>query len=157
MYGDVIEEIDWRTGQQLDALAAAGIDRQTLILFTSDNGPWLPFETHGWSAGPLREGKGTTWEGGVRTPASFWCPGTVRPCVVTGMGSGPALLTTAASLAGARLPTGRTIDGVDLSAPLRGTGNSPRDTLFYYSDNELRAIRRNNYKAHFITSGAYGL
>ena len=98
MYGDVIEEIDWSTGQVLDALRAAGIDRQTLVLFTSDNGPWLPFETHGGSAGPLREGKGTTWEGGVRTPAIFWWPGTVRPGTVTDMGSGLDLLTTAASL-----------------------------------------------------------
>ena len=61
------------------------------------------------------------------------------------------------SLAGARLPPGRIVDGVDLSAPLKGTGKSPRDTLFYYSDNELRAIRRRNYKAHFITSGAYNV
>ena len=156
-YGDVIEEIDWSTGQVLDALRAAGVERQTLVLFTSDNGPWLPFDTHGGSAGPLREGKGTTWEGGVRTPAIFWWPGTVRPGTVTDMGSGLDMLTTAASLAGARLSAGRVVDGVDLSAPLKGTGRSPRDTMFYYSDNELRAIRRNNYKAHFITSGAYGL
>jgi arylsulfatase A-like enzyme len=157
MYGDVIEEIDWSTGQVLDALRAAGVDGRTLVLFTSDNGPWLPFETHGGSAGPLKEGKGTTWEGGVRTPAIFWWPGVVRPATVTDMGSGLDLLTTAASLAGARLPAGRVVDGVDLSAPLRGTGPSPRDTIFYYSDNELRAIRKNRYKAHFITSGAYGL
>ena len=156
-YGDVIEEIDWSTGQVLDALRAAGVERQTLVLFTSDNGPWLPFDTHGGSAGPLREGKGTTWEGGVRTPAIFWWPGTVRPGTVTDMGSGLDMLTTAASLAGARLPAGRVVDGVDLSAPLKGTGPSARDTMFYYSDNELRAIRRNNDKAHFITSGAYGL
>jgi Arylsulfatase A and related enzymes len=70
IYGDVVEEIDWSAGQILDALRAAGIDSRTLVVFTSDNGPWLPFETHGGSAGPLREGKGTTWEGGVRTPGS---------------------------------------------------------------------------------------
>ena len=157
IYGDVIEEIDWSTGQVLDALRAAGVEGQTLVLFTSDNGPWLPFETHGGSAGPLREGKGTTWEGGVRTPAIFWRPGFVRPGTVTDMGSGLDMLTTAAALAGAPLPAGRMIDGVDLSAPLRGTGPSPRDTIFYYSDNELRAVRRNRYKAHFVTSGAYGL
>ena len=157
IYGDVIEEIDWSTGQVLDGLRAAGVEGQTLVLFTSDNGPWLPFETHGGSAGPLREGKGTTWEGGVRTPAIFWRPGFVRPGTVTDMGSGLDMLTTAAALAGAPLPAGRMIDGVDLSAPLRGTGPSPRDTIFYYSDNELRAVRRNRYKAHFVTSGAYGL
>ena len=88
MYGDVIEEIDWSVGKVLDALRAAGIERNTLVLFTSDNGPWLPFRDHGGSAGPLKQGKGTTWEGGVRTPAIFWWPGTVRPGVVTGIGSG---------------------------------------------------------------------
>jgi uncharacterized sulfatase len=77
--GDVIEEIDWSTGQVLDALRAAGIDRRTLVIFTSDNGPWLPFRAHGGSAGPLRAGKGTTWEGGVRTPAIVWWPGTAGP------------------------------------------------------------------------------
>ncbi len=157
VYGDVIEEIDWSTGQVLDALRAAGIDGQTLVVFTSDNGPWLPFETHGGSAGPLREGKGTTWEGGVRTPAIFWWPGTVHPGTVTDMGSGLDMMTTAAALAGARLPADRVIDGVDLSAPLRGSGPSPRDRILYYSDSELRAIRKDKYKAHFITSGAYGI
>ena len=126
IYGDVVEEIDWSTGRVLDALRAAGIDRRTLVVFTSDNGPWLPFKTHGGSAGPLREGKGTTWEGGVRTPAIFWWPGTVRPSVVTDIGSAMDLFVTAARLAGAAPPTDRTIDGVDLRAPLTGTGPGPR-------------------------------
>lgn len=156
MYGDVIEEIDASTGRVLDALKAAGLDRKTLVVFTSDNGPWLPFGAHGGSAGPLREGKGTTWEGGVRTPAIFWWPGTVRPSVVTDIGSAMDLFTTAARLAGADVPRDRAIDGVDLRAPLTGSGPSPRQVLFYYWDNELRAVRKGNYKAHFITSGAYG-
>ena len=156
MYGDVIEEIDWSTGQLLDALRAAGIDQRTLVMFTSDNGPWLPFRSHGGSAGPLKEGKGTTWEGGVRTPAIFWWPGTARPGVVTELGSGLDLLATAAALAGATVPSDRVMDGVDLTPAIRGSGPSPRDRLFYYWDSELRAIRRRNYKAHFITSGAYG-
>ena len=156
MYGDAVEEIDWSTGQVIDALRKAGIDRRTLVIFTSDNGPWLPFRTHGGSSGPLKEGKGTTWEGGVRTPAIFWWPGTVRPGVVTDMGSGLDLIVTAAALAGATLPRDRVLDGVDLSAVLRGSGPSRRDKLFYYWDSELRAIRKGNYKAHFITSGAYG-
>jgi arylsulfatase A len=155
MYGDVIEEIDWSVGQVLDALRTAGIDRNTLVLFTSDNGPWLPFHDHGGSAGPLRQGKGTTWEGGVRTPAIFHWPGTVRPGVVTGIGSALDLLATAAALAGARLPVDRPIDSIDLSAAMKGTGPSARTELFYYWDSELRAVRKGNYKAHFITSGAY--
>jgi arylsulfatase A len=140
----------------LDALKAAGLDRRTLVVFTSDNGPWLPFGAHGGSAGPLREGKGTTWEGGVRTPAIFWWPGTVRASVVTDIGSAMDLFVTAAALAGAEVPNDRAIDGVDLRAPLTGAGSSPRRILFYYWDNELRAIRKGPYKAHFITSGAYG-
>lgn len=155
IYGDVIEELDWSVGRVLDALRAAGIERNTLVLFTSDNGPWLPFREHGGSAGQLKAGKGTTWEGGVRTPAIFWWPGTIRPGVVMGMGSGLDLLATAASLAGARVPAGRPIDSVDLSAALKGTGPSARSVLFYYWDNELRAVRKGKYKAHFITSGAY--
>ncbi len=155
MYGDVIEEIDWSVGKVLDALRSAGVERNTLVLFTSDNGPWLPFRDHGGSAGQLRQGKGTTWEGGVRTPAIFWWPGTIRPGVVTGMGSGLDLLATAASLAGTRVPADRVIDSVDLSAALRGAGPSPRHELFYYWDSELRAVRKDKYKAHFITSGAY--
>jgi arylsulfatase A len=155
MYGDVVEEIDWSVGRVLDALRAAGIERNTLVLFTSDNGPWLPFRDHGGSAGQLKQGKGTTWEGGVRTPAIFWWPGTVRPGVVTGMGSGLDILATAASLAGTPMPADRPMDSVDLSSALKGTGPSHRNELFYYWDSELRAVRKGKYKAHFITSGSY--
>jgi uncharacterized sulfatase len=123
-YGDVIEEIDWSVGEVLDSLRSSGVDRNTLVLFTSDNGPWLPFRDHGGSAGPLRQGKGTTWEGGVRTPAIFWWPGTISPGVVTGMGSGLDLLATSASLAGERVPNDRVIDSVDLTPALKGTGPS---------------------------------
>ena len=156
MYGDVIEELDWSTGRVLDALRDSGLDRRTLVIFTSDNGPWLPFRTHGGSAGPLREGKGTTWEGGVRTPAIFWWPDTIRPAVVNGIGSSLDIVPTLASLSGAALPAGKVLDGVDLSRALREGAASPREVLFYYWDNELRAVRKGPYKAHFITSGAYG-
>jgi arylsulfatase A len=156
MYGDVIEEIDWSVGEILDALRSAGVERNTLVLFTSDNGPWLPFRQHAGSAGPLREGKGTTWEGGVRTPAIFWWPGTIDPGVVTGMGSGLDLLATAAALSGAALPSDRLLDSVDLSNALTAAAPSPRTELYYYWDSELRAVRKGRYKAHFVTSGAYG-
>jgi arylsulfatase A len=157
MYGDVVEELDWSTGRILDALAAAGLDRRTLVVFTSDNGPWLPFRTHGGSAGPLRDGKGTTWEGGVRTPAIFWWPGTIAPGTITAMASAMDLLPTAAALAGTTPPAARVIDGVNLQPVLTTGRGAPRDRLFYYSGSELRAARKGRYKAHFITSGAYGL
>jgi arylsulfatase A len=157
LYGDVVEELDWSVGQVLDALRAARVERNTLVVFTSDNGPWLPFGTHGGSAGPLREGKGTTWEGGVRTPAIFWWPGTIRPRTISGIGSAMDVFATAAKLAGASLPEDRVLDTVDLTPALLHGHASPRDELIYYWDSELRAIRKGQYKAHFITSGAYGL
>jgi arylsulfatase A len=156
IYGDVVEELDASTGRVLDALRTAGIDRNTLVVFTSDNGPWLPFGSHGGSAGPLRSGKGTTWEGGMRTPAIFWWPGTITPATVTDMASAMDLSVTAAGLAGASVPSDRPVDGMDLTAALKGTAKSPRHILYYYWDNELRAIRKDAFKAHFITSDAYG-
>jgi len=156
-YGDVVEELDWSVGQIVEALRAAKLERNTLVVFTSDNGPWLPFGAHGGSAGPLKEGKGTTWEGGVRTPAIFWWPGTVKPGSVAGIGSAMDLFATVAALTGAPLPTDRVLDSVDLTPTLLQGRDSPRREPFYYWDSELRAIRQGRYKAHFITSGAYGL
>jgi arylsulfatase A-like enzyme len=155
IYGDVVEEIDWSAGRIVDALRAAGIERRTLVVFTSDNGPWLPFKTHAGSAGPLRSGKGTTWEGGVRTPAIFWWPGTIAPAVVTDAASAMDLFVTAARLAGAEPPSDRPVDGVDLRAAITGSGKVPARALFFYWDSELRAVRKGPWKAHFITSGAY--
>jgi uncharacterized sulfatase len=157
LYGDVIEELDWSTGRILDALGSNDLARRTLVVFTSDNGPWLPFGTHAGSAGPLREGKGTTWEGGVRTPAIFWWPGTVKPGTVTAIGSALDLIATAADFAGAVLPADRVIDSVSMRGVLTGGATHARQSLFYYWDSELRAVRKGPYKAHFITSGAYGL
>jgi uncharacterized sulfatase len=93
----------------------------------------------------------------MRTPGIFWWPGTVKPGTVTDIGSALDLLPTAAALTHAPLPADRILDGVDLSAPLRGTGASPRHTVFYYWNSELRAVRKDRYKAHFITSGAYNI
>jgi uncharacterized sulfatase len=156
-YGDVVEELDFSTGRILDTLRSLGLDRRTLVVFTSDNGPWLPYRTHGGSAGPLREGKGTTWEGGVRTPAIFWWPGTIAPATITAMGSAMDLLPTVAALAGAAAPTDRVLDGVSQADVLTTGRGQPRQALFYYWDSELRAVRKGRYKAHFVTSGAYGL
>src|SRR6185295_11364685 len=113
-YGDVVEEIDEGVGRVLATLAERGLDRRTLVIFSSDNGPWRGQRGLGGSAGPLRDGKGTTFEGGVRVPAIFWWPGTVAPGVVREMGSLLDVLPTLAALAGAPLPSGRTLDGYDL-------------------------------------------
>ena len=157
VYGDVIEEIDWAVGQVLEALERLELAERTLVVFTSDNGPWIRFETHGGSAGPLRHGKETTFEGGMRVPGLFWWPGTIAPGVVRDIGSAMDLFTTAIVLGGGVVPDDRPIDGIDLSPVLMGTGASPRETMAYYRMGELFAFRLGPYKAHFTTEGRYGL
>ncbi|MBB4080739.1 arylsulfatase A-like enzyme [Lewinella aquimaris] len=156
IYGDVVEEIDAGIGRIRQLLEEEGLAKNTLIVFTSDNGPWLPFGIQGGSAGLLREGKGTTWEGGMREPCIFWGPGMIRPGVVTDLGTTMDLFTTFTALAGVPEPEDRPMDGLDLAPVLFGDGSSPRNTVFYYRGDELYAIRVGDYKAHFITQGAYG-
>ncbi|MDA8634268.1 sulfatase [Verrucomicrobiales bacterium] len=110
LYGDVIEEIDWSVGQVLETLRKTGLDKNTVVVFSSDNGPWLSFKTHGGSAGPLRAGKGTTFEGGQRVPTIFWGPGIVEPGMVTEMGSTLDLMKTFATMSGAESPSDRKMD-----------------------------------------------
>jgi arylsulfatase A len=156
LFGDVVEELDWSMGQVLDTLRDLRLDERTLVVFTSDNGPWLIFNELGGSAGCLRDGKGSTWEGGMREPTLFWWPGTIRPGVVRDVGSTLDLLPTCAKLAGAKLPEGLVLDGMDISPALLGTGPSPRDVMFFYRGTRLYAVRKGPYKAHFITQDAYG-
>lgn len=155
IYGDVIEELDWSAGQLREALEAEGIDGDTLMVFTSDNGPWLTFKTHGGTAGLLRDGKGSTWEGGMRVPAVMWWPGRLAPGMIHEMGSTLDLLPTFAALAGIDLPRNRAYDGHDLSPALFGTGPSPRETMFYYHGAQLYAARLGDYKAHWMTKTSY--
>jgi arylsulfatase A-like enzyme len=150
-YGDVVEEMDWGMGRLFETLARLGLDRRTLVVFSSDNGPWRGQHGLGGSAGLLRDGKGTTFEGGVRVPALFRWPGTIAPGVVREMGSLLDVLPTLAALAGAPLPGGRTLDGHDLSPVLRGTGPSPRRAYFYYRSATLQAVRSGPFKLHFFT------
>ena len=157
IYGDVIEEIDWSVGQVMAALERAGLSERTLVVFTSDNGPWLSYRTHAGTPGLLRDGKGTTFEGGMRVPGIFWWPGTIEPGVTQEIGSAMDLFTTAIALAGGRVPDDRPIDGVDLSPVLFGEGPSPREVMSYYRMGELYAFRQGRYKVHFVTEGRYGL
>ena len=157
IYGDVIEEIDWSAGRILDTLLELGIDEHTLVVFTSDNGPWTLFRDHGGSAGPLRGAKGETFEGGMRVPGLFWWPATIEPEVVSDLGSTLDLLPTLASLAGASVPEDRALDGIDLTNALRGDSPSGRDEMFYYRSGELWAYRQGSFKLHFRTQGKYGL
>ncbi|MEN6575074.1 MAG: sulfatase [Phycisphaerales bacterium] len=156
LYGDAVEEIDWCVGHILEALRREGLAENTFVVFTSDNGPWLPFDQHGGSAGLLREGKGCTFEGGMREPCIMWWPSTIKPAVIQDMGATMDLYTTLLKLAGAEVPTDRMVDGLDLRPVLYGKGPSPRDTMFYYRGTRLFAVRKGPYKAHFITQSGYG-
>lgn len=156
IYGDVIEEIDWSVGRILETLKEEGIAENTLVVFTSDNGPWLTFRTHGGSAGLLRGGKGGTFEGGMREPTIFWWPGKIPSGVVMEMGTTMDLLPTFCSLADVKIPTDRVYDGYDISPVMFGTGPNPREVVLFYRDTDVFAIRKGAYKAHFMTQSEYG-
>ena len=149
LYGDVIAEIDWSVGQILDAVKRLGLDDNTLVIFTSDNGPWLSYGNHGGSPGSFREGKGTAFEGGVRVPFVARWPGRIPAGAV---GHLPAmtidLLPTLATLAGATTPSG--IDGRDMWPILANQRDAvaPHDVLYFYWGKELHAVRRGKWKLH---------
>lgn len=152
LYADVIREIDWSVGEVLRTLEKAGVAKNTLVIFTSDNGPWLSYGNHGGTAGPLREGKGTTWDGGIREPFLAYWPGTIRPGTVQ---TEPAmtidLLPTIAHLAGSPLPK-LPIDGKNIWPLLvsESGARSPHDAyFFYYKVHELQAVRSGKWKLVF--------
>ncbi len=157
LYGDVVEEIDASVGRILDTLKQHGLAEHTLVLFTSDNGPWATKHLEGGSAGLLREAKGSTWEGGMRVPTIVWQPGTVSAGVTTHeLGSTLDLLATCVAQAGGTLPEDLVHDSYDLTPVLTGTGPSPRTTMMFYRGDRLYAIRKGPWKAHLITQQAYG-
>lgn len=156
LYGDVIEEIDWGVGQILKTLKEEGLDENTYVIFTSDNGPWVVFDGHGGSAGPLFGAKGTSYEGGVRVPTIFWNPGAIEPAVIAQTGSTLDLLPTISKLAGVNLPNDRTYDGYDLSPVLNGENESPRNEMFFYHGTRIFAARKGDYKMYFYKNNPVG-
>ncbi len=158
LYGDVIQELDHHCGRLLDTLDELGLRDNTLVIFTSDNGPWnnlrdvLEKKHHGqvaWgSSGPLREGKGSTYEGGLRVPCLVRWPGKVPAGHVSdAMFATIDFLPTFAALGGCNVPDDRVIDGVDQSDMLLGKNDaSARNDYFYFCKNELHAVRKGNYK-----------
>jgi arylsulfatase len=151
LYGDVVEELDWSVGEIQAALRKHGLDEKTLVIFTSDNGPFLSYGNHAGSAGPLRGGKLTAFEGGVRMPCIMRWPGKVpagRTCeeIATAMD----LLPTVAGLIGAKLPA-HPIDGKDIEPLLAGrTGaKTPHEAFYYYAGEQLQAVRSGDWKLHF--------
>lgn len=153
LYGDVVEEIDWSVGEILRAVKTIGQDSNTLIVFSSDNGPWLIRKEFGGSAGLLREGKGTTWDGGMREPCIARFPGRIPAGKTTAaIGTTMDLFPTFAHYAGAAVPSDREMDGEDLSAVFEGRSPGKERTLYYWSDTELRAVRRGPWKLHIRTN-----
>jgi arylsulfatase A-like enzyme len=147
LYGDVMMEVDASVGSLLERLARYGLEKDTLVIFTSDNGPWLNFGSHAGSAGPLREGKGTSFEGGTRVPCVMRWPARVPPGKVTDrLAASIDLLPTIAAAAGASLPRNK-IDGVSLLPLLEGQpGANPRRQFLCYYGRQLRAVRKDRWK-----------
>ncbi len=150
--GDWIEEVDWSTGRILDTLRELKLAENTLVIFTSDNGPWLVKQADSGSAGPLRGGKGSTWEGGVRVPTIAWWPGKIAPNTSVDAVAGTIdLLPTAVALAGGTVPDQPVIDGRDISPILLGkTKTSPRDAHYYFSGYHLQAVRQGPWKLALV-------
>jgi arylsulfatase len=158
-YGDIIEELDHSLNRVLDAVVAEDLAQNTLVVFTSDNGPWILWRTNSaerlnvGDAGPFRDGKGSGWEGGVRVPGVFWWPGVIAPgSVVMQPASTMDVLPTIFRLAGEPLPSGRTIDGQDLTptlAPTLFSGAVP-EFKFFYTDgaNKVSGVRKGPWKLH---------
>jgi len=154
-YGDWVEEVDWSVGRVLDTLRELKLSERTLVLFTSDNGPWLTQGANGGVAGPLHGGKGTTWEGGMREPTIAWWPGKIpaRSACDAPM-SELDVLPTVVRLAGGEVPGDRRIDGQDIWPVLCGrTTASPHDALFYFNGLKLEAVRAGSWKLAIAPQG----
>ena len=153
LYGDTIEEIDWSCGQVFEELRRQSIADNTLVIFTSDNGPWLAKKLDGGSAGPFFEGKVSTWEGGFRVPAIFSWPGRIKAGVTTSaFGTTMDLFTTLIRLGGGNVPTDRPIDGHDLASVLFENGPGREAEMYYYFGREMWAVRKGPWKLHFKTT-----
>jgi arylsulfatase A-like enzyme len=167
LYGDVIMELDWSVGQILKTVKELGIDEKTLVIFTSDNGPWLSKGDHGGSARPLRDGKFTTYEGGMREPCVMRWPGKIPAGMVCSeMATTMDFLPTFAKLAGAEAPADRIIDGKDIWPLMTDPkARTPYKELFYYFEGKLGAVRSGDWKlvvehkvhGRAISAGLYNL
>jgi arylsulfatase A-like enzyme len=155
MYGDVMMEIDWSVGEIIKALELNSIDNNTLIIFTSDNGPWLNFGNHAGSTGGLREGKNTSWEGGQRVPCIMSWPRVIQKGVICNeLASSIDLLPTIAEICDASLPKEK-IDGISLLSLIKGVkGACPRhEFLYYFQANSLEAVQIDHWKLILPHSG----
>lgn len=155
LFGDVMMEIDWSVGEIFKALEKNGLDKNTLVIFTSDNGPWLNFGNNAGSTGGLREGKGNSFEGGQREPCLMWWPGHIAPGTICNkLASTIDILPTLAIITNSPLPE-KKIDGVNILPLMLGDENAnPRETfLYYYRKNSLEAVRKGSWKLVFAHPG----
>ena len=154
-YGDWVEEVNWSVGRVLDTLGELKLAGRTFVLFTSDNGPWLTQGKNGGTAGPLRGGKGTTWEGGMREPTIAWWPGHIAAGTVCDAPMSEIdVLPTLVKLAGGEVPMDRKIDGKDVWPLLASrTSVSPHEALFYFSGDQLQAVRSGPWKLAIVPQG----
>lgn len=157
LYGDVVAELDWSVGELLKTLKDENLDKNTLVIFTSDNGPTIQqiHKNIGGSSGLLYEGKKTTYEGGMRVPAIAWWPGTISEntiseAVVTSMDLYPTIL----NLAKAEIPRDRFLDGIDIYPILSGEKDDTDHVVYYYNQDNLYAMRKGPWKIHFITKSS---
>ena len=151
LFGDVMMEIDWSVGEILKAVRKHKLEKDTLVIFTSDNGPWLSYGDHAGSALPLREGKGTMWEGGYRVPTLMWHPETIpagKTC--DELASTIDIFPTVAAMIGAKLPDHK-IDGKDIRKLMTGQpdAKSPHETFNLYHQGGLHGVRDRQWKLHF--------
>jgi arylsulfatase len=148
MFGDVMMEVDWSIGEILRALERNGLEKNTLVIFTSDNGPWLHFGNHAGTTGGLREGKGTSWEGGQRVPCIMRWPGVIPAGdICSKLTSAIDILPTLAEITGASLPE-KKIDGVSILSLMLGdkTASPRHEFYYYYQQNALEAVQKDYWK-----------
>ncbi|HEX8332809.1 MAG TPA: sulfatase, partial [Segetibacter sp.] len=156
LYGDVVSELDWSVGEIFKTLKEQKLDKNTLVIFTSDNGPWLLQKQQGGSAGHLFEGKGSTYEGGMRVPAIAWWPGKIKAGKVNeALAATMDLMPTILALAKVEVPKDRTYDGMNIWPLLSEEKQEVREYVYYYHRSDLQAIRKGKWKAHFITKPSF--
>lgn len=155
-YGDVMMEIDWSVGEIMNALEKNCIAENTVVIFTTDNGPWLNFGNHAGSAGGLREGKTTSWEGGQRVPFIIRWPGkTPAGTICNKLACAIDILPSITEIAGGNLPKNK-IDGISVTELWKGNklADPRQEILFYYGKNNLNAVRKGNWK--LVLPHSYG-
>ncbi len=155
LYGDVMMEIDWSVGQIMKTLKELNLEENTLLIFTSDNGPWINYGNHAGSTGGLREGKGTTYEGGQRVPCLMYWKGVISPGTINNnLISGIDILPTIAEIAGAPLPK-KKIDGINILPLIKGENIEPprKSFYYYYRNNNLEAVQDGYWKMVFPHKG----